>query len=100
MLSNILFVYALLGTDFPICTVNDFQDYAEVEYVEDLFYVFWIDRRFYFVNEKFAIFGARVGMDGHVIDPNGKLVFCDSTADGLDVASDMNNLFIVSRNHC
>jgi hypothetical protein len=100
MLSSIVLVYALFGADFPICIVNDFQQYAEVEFAYDLFYVFWIDRRYYFINEKFALYGARVGMDGHVIDPNGKMVFCDSTADGLDVASDPNNLFIVSRNHC
>jgi hypothetical protein len=100
MLSDVVLVCMLFGADFPICKASDFQDYTEVEYAEDLFYVFWIDRRFYSVNEKFAIYGARIRTDGRVVDPDGKLLYCDSTADGLDVARGLNDLFVVSRNHC
>ncbi len=100
MLCDFALVCALFGADFSICKASDFQDYTEVEYAEDLFYVFWIDRRSYFTDEKFAIYGARVTLDGRVVDPDGKLLYCDSTADGLDVARGPNDLFVVSRNHC
>jgi hypothetical protein len=100
MVSELVLACALIGVDFPICTVGDFQHYPVVEYADGLFYVFWIDRRYYFINERFAIFGARVAPDGQVIDPDGKEIFCDSTADCVDVAYDESNFFVVSRNRC
>lgn len=99
-MGGLLLAYMVIGADFPICTVGDFQDYPVVEYANGLFYVFWIDRRYYYINQKFTIFGARVDPDGQVIDPGGKEIFCDSTADCVDVAYDMINLFLVSRNGC
>ncbi|UCD19552.1 MAG: hypothetical protein JSU64_09140 [candidate division WOR-3 bacterium] len=89
-----------MGADFAVCTVNDFQDYPAVEFADGLFYVFWIDRRYYFIDESFAIFGARITPDGQVIDPDGKEIFCDSTADCVDVAYGVADLFVVSRNRC
>jgi hypothetical protein len=99
-MGGLLLAFVLIGADFPICAVGNSQDYPVVEFADGLFYVFWIDRRYYYINEKFAIFGARVAPDGYVIDPDGKDVFCDSTADCVDVAYDMTNLFLVSRNGC
>jgi hypothetical protein len=100
MIGGLLCISVFLAGDFPICTADDFQDYPAVKYAEGLFYVFWSDRRFYSFNEKFAIYGARVNPDGHIIDPNGKMLFCDSAAEKVDVAYDLSNFFVVARNHC
>lgn len=99
-MTTILLIHFLLSSDFPICTAENFQDYPVVCYTGDLFYVFWIDKRFYYPNEQFAVFGARVAVDGHVIDPNGRLIYCDSTADKFDVALGGDNSLAVCRNHC
>ncbi|MBE0433623.1 hypothetical protein IBX73_09195 [candidate division WOR-3 bacterium] len=99
-IAGLLCTGLLFGADFVICTVDDFQDYPAVEYADGQYYVFWTDRRFYSLNERFAIYGARVSQDGHVIDQNGKLIFCDSTAEAVGVAYDMSNFFVVARNHC
>lgn len=90
----------LFGSDFVICDVGEDQNYPAVAYFEDLYHVFWTDRRFYPVNERFALYGARVNPDGHVLDPDGRLIYCDSTSEAADVAHDNTNLFVVARNHC
>ncbi len=100
MAGEILFAIALINSDFPICTAYEFQDFPVVEHADSLFYVFWVDRRFYFVDESFAICAARVTPDGQVMDPDGKVVFRDSTADRIDVAYDGSNFFVVARNRC
>lgn len=97
---NAFLIFMLLGADFPICTAQDYQDYPVTEYANGMFYVFWIDQRFYSTKQQYAIYGARITLDGHIIDPDGKLVFCDSASGRFDVAFDGSNFLVACRNGC
>lgn len=99
-MAHAFMICMLLGADFPICTAQEYQSFPVVEYASDMFYVFWIDRRLYPIKQQYAIYGARITPDGHVIDPDGKLVFCDSASGQFDVAFDGSNFLIVCRNRC
>jgi hypothetical protein len=90
----------LLGADFPICTAQEYQSFPVVEYASGMFYVFWLDHRQYPLKQLYAIYGARVTPDGHVIDPDGKLVYCDSASGQFDVAFDGSNFLVTCRNGC
>ena len=98
--AGLLWTALLIGSDFVICDVDEHQSYPVVDHFQGLYYVFWTDRRFYPVNEEFALYAARVDPDGHVLDPDGRLIFRDSTSEASDVAHDQNALFVVARNHC
>ncbi len=95
-----LALLVLSGADFPICTAPSFQDHPVVRYVDGVYYVFWCDERFYSSSQEYAVYGARVTSDGHVIDPDGKLIFCDSVNTRFDVAFDGSNFLAVCRNGC
>ena len=97
---SLFLLFAILRSDFSICTAPSFQDYPVVKQVDDLYYVFWADQRLFSSTEKYAVYGARVTADGHVIDPDGKLIFCDSVADRFDVAFGVSNFLVVCRNGC
>lgn len=94
------FLYMLLSFDFPICTAESFQDYPVVTYTDNTFCVFWVDERLFGSTEQYAVYGARVTIDGHVVDPNGKLIYSDSVASRFDVAFDCTNSLVVCRNGC
>jgi hypothetical protein len=99
MTNLVLFVF-MMGSDFPICTAPSFQDYPVVKQVDDLYYVFWADQRLFSSTQKYAVYAARVTADGHVIDPDGKLIFCDSAASRFDVAFGVSSFLGVCRNGC
>lgn len=90
----------LLNADFLISADTSAQYAASAAFVNDLFYVFWLDQRFLYTDAKFSLFGCRIAKDGTVIDPNGVELYSDSVAYNCDVAFDNNNFFIVTRNHC
>lgn len=96
----VMLVQMLLGVDFPICTAESFQDHPVVTYTDNTFCVFWVDERLFGSTEQYAVFGARVTTDGHVVDPDGKLIYSDSVANRFDVAFDGTNLLVVCRDGC
>lgn len=95
-----IIVQIMLGADFPICTAESFQDYPVVVFAQDTFCVFWVDERLFGLTEQYALYGARVATDGHVVDPDGKLIYSDSVANPFDVAFDGSNLLAVCRDGC
>ena len=95
-----LALLVLSGTDFPVCTAPSFQDHSVVRYVNGCYYVFWCDERFYSSTHLYAVYGARVTADGHVIDPDGKLIFCDSVNTRFGVAFGSSEFLAVCRNGC
>jgi len=95
-----LLLLILINSDFPVCTIEFNQNYPRVYLANNQYYIFWQDERFYLPDSKYAIFGARVSIDGDVIDPDGKLIFCDSVINHIGAAYDGLNFLIVSRNHC
>jgi hypothetical protein len=99
MISSLLFS-VFLGLDFPICTAESYQDYPVVRYINGLYYVFWTDERFFSSAQKFSVYVARVTTDGHVLDPDGKIIFCDSVTSRFDVAFGISNFLAVCRNGC
>ena len=100
MIINSLFVIFLAAADFPICTAESFQDHPVVKYVDNTYYVFWIDHRFYPSLNKYAVYGARVSPEGNVLDPDGKLLFCDSADSRIDVDFGVSDFLLVCRNGC
>jgi hypothetical protein len=90
----------LVGTDFPICTATNSQFYPKVLCANDQYYVFWSDRRYYEVDTSYAVFGARVALDGTVIDPNGKELFKRQAAYVPAAAYDGTNFLVVYRDSC
>lgn len=99
MISSLLLL-TLFGLDFPICTAPSFQDYPVVKYVDGLYCVFWSDQRLFSSMQQYAVYGARVTVDGHVIDPDGIPIFRDSVASRFDVAFGISNFLAVCRNGC
>ena len=61
--------------DFPISTAYLSQHYPVAEFIDNQFYVFWIDMRYYSPDR--SVFGARIMPDGTVIDPDGCLIMKD-----------------------
>lgn len=87
----------LFGADFAICTETANQNTPVVLYANDLYYVFWQDERLLASQSKYSICAARVAPDGTVIDPDGKIVYCDSAASIIDAAYDGSNFLVVFR---
>jgi len=88
------------GADFPICTAADEQYYPCALYVNDQYYVFWADYRYYDTDSSQAVFGARVSSSGTVIDPDGKLLYKNRTGYEPAVAYDGTNFLVVFRDSC
>ena len=95
MVLAILFV--LVGGDFPISAAPNYTGYPSVCHANDQFYVFWIDQRHL---PLMSLYGARVTVDGTVLDPDGRELYTDSAGYNCDVAFDGTNLLAVTRNHC
>jgi hypothetical protein len=86
----------LLGADFPICTYSDYQIYPCARYENGQYYVFWTDYRSV---PYFCLYGARVDVNGTVLDPNGKFLFEDSVFSPR-AAYDGSNFLVVWREGC
>jgi hypothetical protein len=97
---SVFLVFILSGVDFPVCAAPSFQDHPVVRYVEGMYYVFWSDQRLFSSTQQYAVYGARVTGDGHVIDPDGKPIFCDSVASSFDAAFGGSDFLVVCRNGC
>ena len=93
----VLFIVFVLGSDFPICTASGHQHTPVALFENNQYYVFWQDERYFASQELYALFGSRVTVDGTVIDPNGKEIYCDSAAGTFDAAYDGSNILIVFR---
>jgi hypothetical protein len=90
-------VFALFSSDFPINTAPSYTGYPSVCYANEQFYVFWIDQRQLPLR---SLYGARVSVDGTVLDPAGRELYTDSAGYNCDVAFDGTNFLAVTRNHC
>lgn len=85
--------------DFPICQVGDVQATPEIIFADSLFYVFWSDFRFSSV-DTYSVYGARVTVDGTVLDPDGKKIFANKAETRPAVAFDGANLLVVLQDSC
>ncbi|UCG91991.1 MAG: hypothetical protein JSV97_13195 [candidate division WOR-3 bacterium] len=90
----------IFNADFPICTADDAQQYPCAIFANNQYYVFWADNRYFVAESTHAIFGARVGQDGTVIDPDGKLLFKRMAAATPCAAYDGTNFLVVFRDSC
>jgi hypothetical protein len=97
---SVLLLFAVSGFDFAVCTAPRFQDYPVVAYLDTLYYVFWADERLFPAKQQYAVYGARVTAYGHVLDPDGRLLYSDSTASKFDAAFGISNFLAVCRNGC
>lgn len=93
----IAIVLLLINADFPICTASGYNGYPSVHYVNDQFYVYWVDQR---LLPNMSIFGARISKDGTVLDPDGVGLYVDSAGYSCDVGFDGSDFLVVSRNYC
>lgn len=94
---NALLIVVLIGVDFPICSETAHQMTPVALYENNQYYVFWHDSRFFESQELYALCAARVDVNGTVIDPNGKIIYCDSAAGVFDAAFDGTNFLVVFR---
>ena len=94
---NAIIIVLLIGADFPICTSVDDQHTPVTVFENDQYYVFWQDERFFSTQQLYALCGARVSVDGTILDPNGKILYNDSAAGILDAAYDGTNFLVVFR---
>ena len=88
----------LMNADFPICTDTSGQYYPCAIFENDQYYVFWADYRYYFPD--YAIYGARIAMDGTVLDPDGKMLFRNQSAFAPAVAYDGVGFMVAFRDSC
>lgn len=93
-------LHILLAADFPICTAQYFQAGPAVLFAENQYYVFWEDERYFFDDSSRATYVARVTTNGTVIDPDGIVLYSDSTGYRPAVSYDGQNFLLVTRNHC
>lgn len=92
---TILFI---IRSDFPICDTIQHQTSPDLLCVNDTFFIFWNDMRYYSdSNQVYAVFGARVLPDGTILDPDSKEIYCDTAYGKPDAAYDGNNLLVVLR---
>ncbi len=56
------------GKEIPICTASNDQMFPAVAWDGDHFFVVWQDHR---SGKRWDIYGTRVTLDGHVLNPNG-----------------------------
>jgi hypothetical protein len=95
----ILTVFLLYQGDFPICQSFDVQATPEIVYDDSIFYVFWSDFRYSSV-DTYSVYGARVAVDGTVLDPNGKEIFANKAETRPAAAHDGSNLLVVLQDSC
>ena len=99
---SVLFTYALFALDngdFVICQAENVQSSPDVVFAESLFYVFWVDFR-NSAAEQYCIYGARVTINGTVLDLDGKLVFKNRAETPPAAAYDGTNLLVVLQDSC
>lgn len=97
-LFSLLFI--LINADFPICTAYDHQFYPVVCYANDLYYVFWEDRRFVQSNALYTVYCSRVTSNGTVLDPDGKFLFGNQVHYDIDAAFDGTNFLVAFEDSC
>jgi hypothetical protein len=99
---NIVLALCLVlpAADFPICTAADNQFFPCAIYVNDQYYVFWADYRYYDFDSSQSVFGARVSTSGTVIDPDGKLLYRHRTGYAPAASYDGTNFLVVFRDSC
>jgi hypothetical protein len=85
--------------DFPICQAGDVQATPEIIFADSLFYVFWSDFRCSSV-DTYSVYGARVTVDGTVLDPDGKRIFANKAETRPAAAFDGTNLLVVLQDSC
>ena len=90
----------LVSADFPICTANRNQYYPRPAFENGQYYVFWADYRNYPIDTTYCIYGARIALDGTVLDPDGKVLFKRSAAYRPATAFDGSNFLVVFRDGC
>jgi len=93
---EVLFLF-FIGSDVPINTCNQDQSHPVVQYAHEQYYVFWYDMRHY--SPERSIYGARIGVNGTVIDTLGMPVLIDRTMN-VDVACDGMNFLAVIQDSC
>jgi hypothetical protein len=89
---------SLFGADFNVCNATLDQYYPSTIFVNNQYYVFWADYRYY--EPDYSLFGARVSATGTVLDPNGKVLFQRQTAYAPSVAYDGANFLVAGRDSC
>lgn len=90
-------VILLVNLDFPVSTAYLSQHYPTVSYINDQYYVFWTDMRFYAPER--SIIGARVTTDGTIIDPDGQILLRDRAVKS-SVAYGSGNFMVVVQDSC
>jgi hypothetical protein len=95
MILNLLLV--LFQMDFPVSTAYLSQHYPVVHYLNDQYYVFWTDLRYYSPDR--SIFSGRVANDGTVIDPDGRVLMRDRYVKS-SVAYGGGNFLVVAQDSC
>lgn len=88
----------LVSADFPICTNSSSQYYPCAIFENDQYYVFWSDRRHY--SPYYSVYGARIEMDGTVLDPDGKCLYKWQAGYELDAAYDGVGFLLAFRDSC
>jgi len=86
--------------DFPICSATNHQYYPVVCYANNMYYVFWEDRRYTITDADYAVFGSRVSTDGAVIDPDGKLITLSQVHYDVNAAFDGVNFLVAYEDSC
>jgi hypothetical protein len=95
----LLTVFLFNQGDFPICQAGDVQATPEVIFADSLFYVFWTDFRYSSV-DTYSVYGARVTMDGAVLDTDGKKIFANKAETRPAVAFDGTNFLVALQDSC
>lgn len=100
MILTVVMSIFIFNADFAICTAGDVQRHPCAVFANNQYYVFWTDDRYFIPETTHAVFGARVGTNGTVIDPDGKLLFKRRAAYATCAAYDGTNFLVVFRDSC
>ena len=90
-------VLTLFNADFAVCTATGSQQTPVSIYANGQYYLFWQDERFFATQFLYALYGARITTSGTLLDPGGKMLYCDSAAGYIDVAYSGSNFLVVFR---
>lgn len=81
---------------FPITSLDTAETNPAVAFNGSVFLVAWVDTRYTDYRGYAAIYGARIGLDGSVLETNGFLIAQTSTSETtVDVASAGGNFLVV-----
>jgi hypothetical protein len=83
--------------NFPVSDAFQDQNYPVVLFVQNQYYVFWHDMRYYSPDR--SVFGCRVTAAGVVLDPQGREILRDR-AEWLDAAFDGANFLVAIQDSC